>query len=98
MILTPPIVAGQILGLLCPPKPNKKIWRQSLEKTERRHLLSVGGEGTTVGSCLKNCAPLHEESRGLYKARAQSQESEMRNKGDRILISSSCVVSKTVTD
>ena len=39
-----------------------------------------------------------EESRGLYKARAQSQESETRNKGDRLLISSSCVVSKTVID
>ena len=69
-----------------------------MEKTERWLLFSVGGEGTSVGSCLRNCAPLHEESRGLYKARAQSQESEMRNKGDRILIPSSCVVSKTVID
>ena len=69
-----------------------------MEKTERWLLFSVGEERTTVGSCLKNCVPLHEESRGLHKARAQSQESEMRNKGDRILISSSCVVSKTVTD
>ena len=40
--------------------------------------------------------PSHEESRGLYKARARSQESVMRNRGDRILISSSCIVSKTV--
>ena len=40
--------------------------------------------------------PLLEKSRGLYKMRACSQESVMRNKGVRILISSSCVVSKTV--
>ena len=81
-----------------PTEAEQKMWRQSLEKTERWLLFSVGGEGTTVGSCLRNCAPLHEESRGLYKARAQSQESEMWNKGDRTLISSSCVVSKTVID
>lgn len=28
-------VAGQNLGVLCPPKPNKKIRRQSLEEVER---------------------------------------------------------------
>ena len=37
-----------------------------------------------------------EECRGLRKARAHSQESVMRNKGDRILISSSCIISKIV--
>jgi len=53
-------------------------------------LFSVGGEGNTVGTWLKNCSPLlHEESRGLYKMRAHSQESVMRNKDVRILISSS---------
>ena len=40
--------------------------------------------------------PPHEEFRGLYKMRAHSQESVMRNKGDGILISSSCMVSRTV--
>ena len=40
--------------------------------------------------------PLLEESRGLYKMRACSQESVMRNKGVRILISFSSIVSKTV--
>ena len=40
--------------------------------------------------------PLLEKSRGLYKMRAYSQESVMRNKGVRILISFSCIVSKTV--
>ena len=39
----------------------------------------------------------HKESRGLYKARARSQDSVMRNKGDKILISSPCILSKTVT-
>ena len=39
---------------------------------------------------------LHKQSRGLYKARAYSQEPAMRGKGDKILISSSCIVSKTV--
>ena len=57
---------------------------------------SVGKEGNTSGSSLKNCAPLHEEFRGSCKMRAHSQESVMRNKGDRILISSSCIVSRTV--
>ena len=47
--------------------------------------------------CLKNCAHrLYEESRGLHKIRACSQESMTRNKGVRILISSSRIVSKTV--
>ena len=40
--------------------------------------------------------PVLEESRGLYKMRACSQESVMRNKGVRILIAFSCIVSKTV--
>ena len=77
-----------------------KIWRQSLEEIERWLLFSASREGNTVGSCLKNCAPcpLHEESRGLYKARAPSQESVLRNKGGRILISSTFIVSKTVID
>ena len=55
-------------------------------------LFSVGGEGNTVGSWLKNCSGLlHDESSGLYKMRAHSQESVMRNKDVRILISSSSV-------
>ena len=37
----------------------------------------------------------HDESRALYKAKAHSQGSVMRNKGDRVLISPSCIVSKT---
>ena len=37
-----------------------------------------------------------EVSRGLYKTRACSQESVMRNKGDTVFISSSCVLAKTV--
>ena len=61
-------------------------------------LILSGREGNTVGSCLKNCTKPHEESRGLYKMRACSQESVMRNKGDSILMSSSCIVSKTVID
>ena len=44
------------------------------------------------------CPLFREESGGLCKARACSQESVVRNKGDRILISSSCIVSKTVID
>ena len=57
-----------------------------MEEVERSLLFSVGGEGNAVGLCLRNCACLHEESSGLFKARAPSQESVMRNKGDRILI------------
>ena len=38
----------------------------------------------------------NEECRGLHKARAHSQESVKRNKADRILISSSCIISKIV--
>ena len=41
---------------------------------------------------------LHEESRGLCKMNTHSQESVMRDKGVRILISSPCVVSKSVID
>ena len=60
-------------------------------------LFSVGGEGNTVGTWLKNCSPLlYEESRGLYKIRTHSQELVMRNKDVRILISSSYIVSKAV--
>ena len=43
-----------------------------------------------------HCLLLHEESRGLHKIRACSQESMTRNKGVRILISSSRIVSQTV--
>jgi len=47
------------------------------------------------------CAPLprslrYEESRGLCKMRARSQESAVRNKRVSIVIVSSCIVSKTV--
>ena len=60
-------------------------------------LFSVGGEGNTVGTWLKNCSPLlYEESRGLYKMRTCIQGSVMRSKGVLIFISSSCIVSKTV--
>ena len=41
--------------------------------------------------------PLLEESGGLYKTRG-SQSSVMRNRGDRIWISPSWIVSKTVID
>ena len=41
-------------------------------------------------------SPPHEKSRGLYKARTCSQELVMKNKGDRILVSSSWIVSKPV--
>ena len=54
--------------------------------------------GTRKAHAPRTVPTLHEESRGLYKARGRSQESMMRNKGDRILISSSCVVSKTIRD
>ena len=40
---------------------------------------------------------LHEESRGLCKI-TRSQVSVMRNKGVKILISSSCIVLKSVID
>ena len=42
------------------------------------------------------CPPPHEKSGGFYKIRAHSQESVMRNKGLRILISSSCIILETV--
>ena len=47
-------------------------------------------------SRLKPQERCHEPSRGLYKAKACSQESVMRSQVDRILISSSCIVSNTV--
>ena len=73
--------------LSLPTKVEWKIQRQSLEEIERQLLFSASGEGNTVGSSLKNCAlSTHEVSRGFYK---------MRNKDVRILISSSCIVSKT---
>ena len=50
----------------------------------------------TVSTPHRPLHPPHEESRSLYKMRTCSQESVMRNKGDRILIFSSCIVSKTV--
>ena len=80
-----------------PPLPTKAEWkirRHSLEEIEMWLLFSAGREGNPVGSCLKNCAPLHEESRGFYRASACSQA--MRNKGDRTLTASSCIVSKTI--
>ena len=40
--------------------------------------------------------PSNKKSRGLYKIKACSQELMMRNKGVRVLSSSSCIVSKTV--
>ena len=42
--------------------------------------------------------PLHEESRDLRTMRAHSQELAVSNQGVRILVSFSCIVSKTVTD
>ena len=94
------MVAGQSLGFFFPGKPNKnyrdRVWR----KYQGGFYSQASREGKTVGSCLKNCAPnpTHEESRGLYTARTHSQESVMRNKGDRISLSSSCIFSKTVTE
>ena len=88
------IAAGQNLGFLCPVKPNKKYRERVGREDEGSFYSQASRDGNTVGSCLKHCAlhPAYEESRGLYKARAHSQESVMRNKGDRILISSSCIV------
>ena len=40
--------------------------------------------------------PSNKKFRGLYKIKACSQELMMRNKGVRVLSSSSCTVSKTV--
>ena len=57
---------------------------------------SAGREGNT-----RTMSPHHEESRCLYKVRARSQDSQesaMRGKGNRILIPSPCIVSKTVVD
>ena len=68
----------------------KKI--QSVGEIKKWLSFSVGREGNTVGSCLKNCAPHHGESRGLYKMRAHSQGSVMRNKGFKILSPSSSIV------
>ena len=64
---------------------------------ERRLLFSAGTERGTQKAHASRTVPSLYESRGLFKARARSQESVMRNKGDRILISSSCIVSKTVS-
>ena len=50
----------------------------------------------TVSTPHRPLHPPHDESRSLYKMRTCSQESVMRNKGDRILIFFSCIVSKTV--
>jgi hypothetical protein len=92
------IAAGQNLGFLCPVKPNKKYRVRVGRKYEGSFYSQASRDGNTVGSCLKHCAlhPAYEESRGLYKARAHSQESVMRNKGYTILISSSCIFSKMV--
>ena len=68
----------------------KKI--QSVGEIKRWFSFSVGREGNTVGSCLKNCAPHHGAPRGLYQIRAHSQGSVMRNKGFKILSPSSSIV------
>ena len=52
--------------------------------------------GTQLAYALRTVTPLHEGSRGLYKARAPREESVMRGKSDRISIFASCFVSKTV--
>ena len=66
---SPTTVASQNLAFSAHWSRTKNTQRQSLEEIERWLLFSSGGERIPVGSCLKNCAPLHEESRGLYKAR-----------------------------
>ena len=67
-----------------------------MEEIERWLLLSAAERGTQWAYVSRTVPPPHEEPRGLYTARAPSQESVMRNKGGRTLISSSCLVSKTV--
>ena len=83
-----------------PTETEWKIWRQSLEEIQRWPLFSVGREGSSRLLPPELCppCPLSEESRGLYKAGAHSQESVMRNEVGRILISSSCIVSKAIVN
>ena len=58
-------VAGQNLGLLCPPKLNEKYGEFGGNRKVAFILsLSAGGEGKTVGSCLKNCASPSARSPG----------------------------------
>ena len=73
-----------------------KKWRENLEEIERWLSLSAAERGTQWAYVSRTVPPPHEASRGLYTARAPSQESVMRNKGDRSLTSSSCTVSNSV--
>ena len=83
-----------------------KILTFSAHRSRKKNTETQFGESRKVAFILsqqrgeasrllpQELCPLHEESRGFYRARACSQV--MRNKGDRILIASSCRVSKTI--
>ena len=64
---------GRSLCCCCPPKswpsqPPEAEWKiQSLEGIESWFLFSASGEGNTIDSCLKICAPHHPmRSLGAY--------------------------------
>ena len=59
------IVVGQNLGFLCPVKPNKKYWDRVWRWYEGGFYSQASREGNTVGSCLKDCAPLPLPMRSL---------------------------------
>ena len=78
-----------------PTKAKRKVKRQRLEEIERWLLFSAGGRGEHSRVTPQDLCPhLHGKSRGFYKAGIQ--ESAMRTEADRILIPSSCIVSKAV--
>ena len=52
-----------------------------MEEIERWLSLSAAERGTQWAYVSRTVPPPHEASRGLYTARAPSQESVMRNKG-----------------
>ena len=85
-----------------------KIWAYSAHQSQKKSketetggnrkvafILSEGGRGEHSRVTPQDLCPhLHEKSRGFYKAGIQ--ESAMRTEADRILILSSCIVSKAV--
>ena len=81
-------VAGQNPGFLCPVKRNRKYGDKSLKKIRRWLLFSSQQRGEHSRIMPQGLStlppPTYEESRGLYKGKAHSQVSVMRNKVSRI--------------
>ena len=67
----------QNLGFLCPLQPNNnyrdRIWRK------QKGGFKLAEKETQSADASRTVSPLHEESRALYKMRARSQESVVRN-------------------